>query len=55
MNPREHLLRVLAYEEYDRLPVIHWGGWKETYVHWHNEGMPEGVDDHAFFNSIPYW
>jgi len=31
-------MAVLHYQEYDRLPVVHFGFWKETLVKWASEG-----------------
>ncbi len=38
MNDRERTLAVLNYEPYDRLPVVHFGFWKETLEKWAEEG-----------------
>ena len=38
MNNRERTLAILNYEKYDRLPVVHFGFWRETLEKWHNEG-----------------
>jgi len=38
VNNRERALAVLNYEKYDRLPVVHFGFWRETLIKWHEEG-----------------
>jgi uroporphyrinogen decarboxylase len=55
VNYRELFDEILHYGEYDRMPVIHWTGWQETLDRWHKEGMPEGVDEHEYFNAVPFW
>jgi len=38
MNNRERTTAVLKYEPYDRLPVVHFGFWRETLDKWAAEG-----------------
>jgi hypothetical protein len=38
MNNRERALAVLNYEPYDRLPLVHFGFWRETLQKWAAEG-----------------
>ena len=38
MNNRERAMAVLHYQEYDRLPVVHFGFWTDTLVKWASEG-----------------
>lgn len=38
MNDRERTLAVLNYQPYDRLPLVHFGFWKELLEKWANEG-----------------
>lgn len=38
MNNRERTKAVLNYEDYDRLPIVHFGYWKETLIKWQQEG-----------------
>lgn len=38
MNNRERTLALLNYENYDRVPVVHFGFWHETLVKWEEEG-----------------
>ena len=42
MTHRDRVLACLHYEEYDRLPLIHFGFWPETLAKWCREGhIPE--------------
>ena len=38
MNHRERTLAVLNYEDYDQLPLVHFGFWPETLAKWAAEG-----------------
>jgi len=38
MTMRERVLRILRYEEYDWMPVVHFGFWNELYDKWEAEG-----------------
>jgi hypothetical protein len=38
VNDRERTLAVLNYQPYDRLPVVHFGYWRETLETWAAEG-----------------
>lgn len=38
MNQRERMKAILNYESYDRLPIVHFGFWKETLAKWNDEG-----------------
>ena len=38
MTNRENALAVLNYENYYRMPVVHFGYWNETLEKWVNEG-----------------
>jgi uroporphyrinogen decarboxylase len=38
MNNRERAMAILNYEDYDRMPVVHFGYWQETLVKWAHEG-----------------
>ncbi len=54
MNDRERLRAVLNYENYDRLPVLHFGFWDETLKKWAQEGhlTPEEARGWADGNAI---
>jgi uroporphyrinogen decarboxylase len=38
MNNRERAMAILHYEDYDRMPVVHFGYWPETLHKWAGEG-----------------
>ena len=38
MTSRERVKAVLNYENYDRMPVVSFGYWNETFEKWYNEG-----------------
>jgi len=45
MTMRERVLRILRYEEYDWMPVVHFGFWDELYDKWEAEGrIPCGAE-----------
>jgi hypothetical protein len=38
MNNRQRAMAILHYENYDRMPVVHFGFWQETLDKWAEEG-----------------
>jgi len=46
MNNRERVKAILNYEDYDRMPVVHFGYWEETLQKWCDEGhlKPEEIE-----------
>jgi uroporphyrinogen decarboxylase len=38
MTHRETVKAILHYENFDRMPVVHFGWWPETIAKWHEEG-----------------
>jgi len=46
---------IMHYGDFDRLPVIHWTGWPETTERWEGEGLPAGINQHEYFDAIPFW
>ncbi len=38
MNNRECVKSILHYEDFERMPVVHFGFWNETLQKWHAEG-----------------
>jgi len=38
VNNRERSLAILNYQDYDRLPIVHFGYWDETLFKWAGEG-----------------
>lgn len=53
VNTRTLWNNIMSYREFDRVPVMHWKGWPETRERWLAEGLPENVDEHRYFNSVP--
>ncbi len=45
MNNRELFNAIMHYEDFDRMPVIHWSVWPETLARWKNEGLPEDIEE----------
>ena len=43
----------MHYRDFDRMPVMHWKGWPETYDRWYAEGLPKDVSEHEYFNATP--
>jgi uroporphyrinogen decarboxylase len=54
MTNRQLWQNIMNYGEFDRMPVIHWTGWPETMERWYGEGMPRDVNQHEYFNAIPW-
>ncbi len=48
MNNLERAMAVLNYQDYDRLPIVHFAFWSETVQKWEEEGhlLPEETQDH---------
>ncbi len=38
MNNRQRAMAILNYQDYDRMPVVHFGFWEETLEKWRQEG-----------------
>src|SRR3990172_3876989 len=55
MTYRELWQKIMYYKGHDRMPVIHWTEWPEARKRWIEEGMPEDVDEHKYFNADPHW
>ena len=55
MTTRELWRNIMYYGEFDRMPVIHWAGWDETYERWRAEGMPKDVDVWEYFDAVAHW
>jgi len=56
MTNRARALAVLRYQDYDRLPLVHFGYWRETLQKWAGEGhIPEAlVKAHGDGNPADY-
>lgn len=53
LTPRELWHNIMHYQEFDRVPVLHWGIWTETEKRWHNEGWSEAMDIHKCLGARP--
>ena len=54
MNARELFRNILHYRGFDRMPVMHWGGWRETRARWIEEGLDANVPEHVAFGAAPF-
>ena len=46
MNTRERFKAVMAFEPFDRLPMLEWAiWWDKTIERWHDEGLPTDITD----------
>ncbi len=54
MNNRERVAAIMQYQNYDRMPVVHFGYWTETLEKWVKEGHLAGEDivGHGDGNSV---
>jgi uroporphyrinogen decarboxylase len=55
MNPRELFQSIMHYGEFDRLPVVHLGEWKETRERWRAEGLPADREPLEALGAAPPW
>ncbi|MBN1937630.1 MAG: hypothetical protein JW934_23435 [Anaerolineae bacterium] len=53
MNNRERALAILRYQDYDRLPVVHFGFWDETLLKWAQEGRISETQARAWGDGNP--
>jgi len=44
MTPRERFLKVLSFEQPDRIPIMDFGYWPETIVEWKKQGLPKELE-----------
>lgn len=52
MNQRERFIATMHYQPVDRSPIMDFGFWRETLPVWHDQGLPESVNQEnseAFF------
>ena len=47
MTTRERFNRVMHWQKPDRIPDMDFGYWGETLAVWHQQGLPEAVDDNV--------
>jgi len=55
MTTRELWRNIMHYGEFDRMPVLHWTCWEETWERWYGEGLPRDADPHEYFDADPIW
>ncbi len=61
LTPRQLWQNIMHYRtgEFDRMPVIHWMGWEDTYIRWKKEGMPQHISrlkgEHEYFGARSQW
>jgi uroporphyrinogen decarboxylase len=53
MTNRERALAVLRYQPYDRLPVVHFGFWRETLQKWASEGHIPAAEAQSWGDGNP--
>jgi hypothetical protein len=53
MNNRERAMAVLNYQNYDRLPIVHFGFWTETLEKWAAEGHVSEYEAHHIGDGNP--
>jgi hypothetical protein len=53
MNNRERALAILNYQDYDHLPVVHFGFWSETLQKWAAEGHLTAEEADAWSDGNP--
>ena len=53
MNIRQNTIAILNYENYDKMPIVHFGFWPETVQKWYNEGhvTKDEAENYKFTNS----
>ena len=55
MDYRTLVDNIMFYRGHNRMPVLHWGGWKETRERWLKEGLPASIPENEYFNTLPPW
>lgn len=53
MNGRERFLATMRYQPVDHVPDFEFGFWDETFVRWHDEGLPEEINSNS--NCDPFF
>jgi uroporphyrinogen decarboxylase len=51
MTHRQRAMAVLHYQPYDRLPIVHFGYWKETIAKWAEDGHVSAEEAASFTNN----
>lgn len=52
MTPAERFLKVLSFEQPDRIPVFDFGYWPETITRWYQEGLPTHLKTYEEIESF---
>lgn len=52
---RDQFRKIMHYESFDRMPVLHWNLWPETRARWIDEGLPPGEDEAEFLDAKKKW
>jgi len=55
ISNRELFTRIMSYDSFDRMPVVHWDQWDETRERWIREGLPPEADPHGFLDAPFLW
>jgi len=53
MTERERFLRTMRYQSVDKRPLYCVSAWGDTVARWQREGLPSGVDVHAYLGVEP--
>jgi hypothetical protein len=53
MTGRERAMAVLHYQDYDRMPLVHFGFWNETLDKWAEEGYVTKEEAKGWFDGNP--
>ena len=53
MGLREDAMAILHYQDYEKLPLVHFGFWDETIEHWRDQGHITPEDALSVFDSSP--
>lgn len=53
MTNRERFNAIMHYENYDRVPVVHFGYWNETLDKWYHEGHLTEEEAHNWYDGSP--
>jgi hypothetical protein len=54
MNNRERAMAILNYEDYDSLPIVHFGFWPETLEKWYKEGYVTKEEARGWYDGNEY-
>ncbi len=52
MNQRERFVACMNYEPVDHVPEREFGYWEDTFDRWHDEGLPEEIDNNAIADEF---